>query len=90
MTLTCYIIPYLWYSLQNLLGWPYPELLCAGVPGLLRSMVLCVYRGADGRMADEGECEAEDIIVNKNVILNGVKNLYAYSLMPSDPSLGSG
>ena len=39
VTLTCYIIPYLWYSVQNLLGWPYPELLCAGVPGLLRSMV---------------------------------------------------
>ena len=39
VTLTCYIIPYLWYSVQNLLGWHYPELLCAGVPGLLRSMV---------------------------------------------------
>ena len=60
---------------------------CAGFASLDG---VCVYRGADGRMADEGECEAEDIIVNKNVILNGVKNLYAYSLMPSDPSLGSG
>ncbi len=38
-TLTCYIIPYLWYSVQQLLGWYYPEVLGAGVPGLLRSLI---------------------------------------------------
>ncbi len=38
-TLTCYIIPYLWYAIQQIAGWHYPDLLCAGVPGLLRSLV---------------------------------------------------
>lgn len=39
VTLTCYIIPYFWYSAQSLLGWYYPDFLCAGVPGLCRSLV---------------------------------------------------
>ena len=38
-TLTCYIIPYLWYSVQQLLGLYYPEVLNAGTPGLLRSLI---------------------------------------------------
>ena len=38
-TLTCYIIPYIWYAAQQLLGWHYPELLNAGAPGLLRSLI---------------------------------------------------
>ena len=39
VTLTCYIIPYFWYSAQNLLGCYYPDFLCAGVPGLCRSLL---------------------------------------------------
>lgn len=39
VTLTCYIIPYFWYSVQSLLGWHYPDFLCVGVPGLCRSLV---------------------------------------------------
>lgn len=39
VTLTCYIIPYFWYSTQGLLGLSYPDLLNGGVPGLLRSLV---------------------------------------------------
>ncbi|MDR0658084.1 MAG: DUF5009 domain-containing protein [Mediterranea sp.] len=38
-TLTCYIIPYLWYSIQQLSGLHYPALLSAGIPGLLRSLM---------------------------------------------------
>ena len=38
-TLTCYIIPYLWYALLQALHLHYPEVLCAGWPGLLRSAV---------------------------------------------------
>ena len=38
-TLTCYLIPYLWYSIQQLLGLHYPEILSGGVPGLLKSVV---------------------------------------------------
>ena len=37
VTLTCYMLPYLWYSVQRLLEWHYPALLCTGIPGLLRS-----------------------------------------------------
>lgn len=39
-TLTCYVLSYLWYALFELLPLRYPALVCAGVPGLLRS--LCV------------------------------------------------
>lgn len=38
-TLTCYLIPYLWYSIQQLLDLHYPEILSGGVPGLLKSVV---------------------------------------------------
>lgn len=38
-TLTCYILPYIWYAVQQLLGLHYPELLNAGAPGLLRSLI---------------------------------------------------
>jgi predicted acyltransferase len=37
-TLTCYIIPYLWYAVWQLLALHYPPLLYGGVPGLLRSL----------------------------------------------------
>ena len=36
-TLTCYVIPYVWYSVQQLVGWHYPEVLTEGIPGLLKS-----------------------------------------------------
>lgn len=39
-TLTCYLIPTLWYSVQQLLGLSYPEFLRSGIPGLCKSMVL--------------------------------------------------
>ena len=41
-TLTCYILPYLWYSVQLLAGWTYPEVLGSGVPGLLKSLVFSI------------------------------------------------
>lgn len=37
-TLTCYVLPYLFYSIQQLLGLYYPAVLEAGVPGLLKSV----------------------------------------------------
>ena len=39
VTLTCYMIPYLWYAVQSLLAWHYPALFCTGVAGVLRSVV---------------------------------------------------
>lgn len=39
VTLTCYILPYLWYSVQRLVGWHYPEFLCVGMPALCRSLL---------------------------------------------------
>jgi len=39
VTLTCYVLPYLWYAVQRLVGWHYPDILCAGVPGLCRSLL---------------------------------------------------
>ena len=39
VTLTCYIIPYFWYAVQRLLEFHYPAFLCAGVPGLCRSLL---------------------------------------------------
>lgn len=41
-TLTCYILPYIWYSVQQLAGWTYPEALGSGVPGLLKSLVFSI------------------------------------------------
>lgn len=38
-TLTCYTLPYVWYPVQQLLGWHYPQVLNSGIPGLLRSLV---------------------------------------------------
>ena len=39
VTLTCYMIPYFWYAVQRLVGFHYPDFLCAGVPGLCRSLL---------------------------------------------------
>ncbi|WP_455591297.1 DUF5009 domain-containing protein [Bacteroides sp.] len=38
-TLTCYIIPYVWYAVQQLAGLHYPTLLGSGMPGLLKSLL---------------------------------------------------
>lgn len=38
-TLTCYIIPYIWYAVQRLLGAHWPACLTSGYPGLAKSMV---------------------------------------------------
>lgn len=39
VTLTCYMLPYAWYAVQRLVGWHYPDVLCAGVPGMCRSLL---------------------------------------------------
>ncbi|WP_280746987.1 DUF5009 domain-containing protein [Parabacteroides sp. PF5-9] len=39
VTLTCYIIPYAWYSVQELLDIQYPDWLQSGIPGLAKSFV---------------------------------------------------
>ena len=39
VTLTCYMIPYVWYAVQRLLAFHYPAFLCIGVPGLCRSLL---------------------------------------------------
>lgn len=39
VTLTCYMIPYFWYAVQRFVGFHYPDFLCAGVPGLCRSLL---------------------------------------------------
>lgn len=39
VTLTCYMLPYLWYSVQRLVGWQYPAVFQSGMPGLLRSLL---------------------------------------------------
>lgn len=41
-TLTCYIVPYLWYSVQWMLGWWYPEFLGVGAGGLIRSLLFAL------------------------------------------------
>ena len=38
-TLTCYILPYVWYSVQQLLGLTWPSVLCQGMPGLLKALL---------------------------------------------------
>ena len=38
-TLTCYLLPTIWYAVQQLLGLSWPAALSAGVPGLCRSML---------------------------------------------------
>ncbi len=38
-TLTCYLIPPIWYSVQQILKWQYPEILKSGGIGLVRSLV---------------------------------------------------
>lgn len=39
VTLTCYIIPYAWYSVKTLMGVRCPDWLHAGIPGLIKSVV---------------------------------------------------
>lgn len=38
-TLTCYVIPYIWYSVQSMFGLHYPAVLTSGAAGLLRSAI---------------------------------------------------
>lgn len=38
-TLTCYIIPYVWYAVQQLLNVHYSEVLGSGIPGLIKSLI---------------------------------------------------
>lgn len=39
VTLTCYIIPYAWYSVEALLNVHYPAFLQAGISGLIKSLL---------------------------------------------------
>ena len=36
-TLTCYMMPSIWYAVQQLLGFSWPAVLTAGIPGLLKA-----------------------------------------------------
>ena len=38
-TLTCYMIPSIWYAVQQLLGAHWPPALTAGVPGLIKAFI---------------------------------------------------
>ena len=38
-TLTCYMMPSIWYDIQLLLGWEWPAALCYGLPGLIKALV---------------------------------------------------
>ncbi|SEN25552.1 Predicted acyltransferase [bacterium A37T11] len=38
-TLTCYLIPYLWYPLVDFIPWHLPLVLCTGIMGLAKSLV---------------------------------------------------
>lgn len=40
VTLTCYVIPYAWYSVRSLLGVSYPDWMMSGAPGLIKSLIL--------------------------------------------------
>ena len=42
-TLTCYIIPYIYYAVIQLIHIRYPDLLCEGIPGLLRSLLFSFF-----------------------------------------------
>ena len=37
-TLTCYMMPSIWYAVQQLLGLEWPAALCAGLPGLVKAL----------------------------------------------------
>lgn len=39
VTLTCYIIPYAWYSLQTIIGFNYPDWMMTGVVGIVKSLI---------------------------------------------------
>ena len=41
-TLTCYMMPAIWYAVQQLIGWHWPAALCCGLPGLLKAMVFAL------------------------------------------------
>lgn len=54
-TLTCYLIPYIWYAVMQIAGWSYPAVLNFGYPGLLRSAVFAIVVVAiTGVMAKAG------------------------------------
>lgn len=41
-TLTCYMIPYIWYAVQQMLGLHWPAALTAGIPGLLKALAFAL------------------------------------------------
>ena len=38
-TLTCYMMPSIWYDVQQLVGWEWPAVLTYGLPGLIKALV---------------------------------------------------
>jgi len=38
-TLTCYMMPSIWYDVQQLVGWEWPAALTYGLPGLIKALV---------------------------------------------------
>ena len=38
-TLTCYMMPSIWYDVQQLVGWEWPAALTFGFPGLIKALV---------------------------------------------------
>jgi hypothetical protein len=38
-TLTCYMMPSIWYDVQQLVGWEWPAVLTYGFPGLIKALV---------------------------------------------------
>ena len=41
-TLTCYMVPYLWYAIQGILGWHYPAICTSGVGGIIKSLLFAL------------------------------------------------
>lgn len=50
-TLTCYLVPYLWYPLRGAIDWQLPAWCYAGMPGLINSMVYALLILAVVRIA---------------------------------------
>jgi len=42
-TLTCYLIPYLLYSMYSLIGFKYPDFFTQGIGGILRSFIIAFF-----------------------------------------------
>lgn len=64
VTLTCYIIPYAWYSVESLLHISYPAAWLSGVPGLIKSMVFFFIGDLVSRLTEVNRDTIEDLIIH--------------------------